>query len=207
MDNQTEITRAAKLLADGGVVAIPTDTLYGLAADALSAAGLERVYQVKGRPGDMPLPVLVSGWEQVAMVANIGGTVRAIAERLAERYWPGPLTLVLPAAPGLPPRLTAGRDTIAVRMPDHDVPLALAAQLGRPITGTSANPSGADDIADADELRRCLGGLVDGIITGGKPPQGTASSIVAVSENGLTLLRDGALPFCEIRRAAGLTQR
>ena len=202
MDCQTEIAQAVNCLADGGVVAIPTDTLYGLAADALNPAALERVYQVKGRPADMPLPVLVSGWEQVAAVSNVGGPARAIAERLASRYWPGPLTLVLPSAPGLPPRLTAGRDTIAVRMPDHEVPLALAGGLGRPITGTSANPSGAEDITDPEDLRRCLGGLVDGIITAGKQPQGTASTIVAVSENGLTLLRAGALQFCEIQQAA-----
>ena len=201
MNCQTEIAQAVRCLVDGGVVAIPTDTLYGLAADALNPAALERVYQVKGRPADMPLPVLVSGWEQVAAVSNVGGDAGVLAQRLAERYWPGPLTLVLPAAPGLPPRLTAGRDTVAVRMPDHDVPLALAAGLGRPITGTSANPSGAEDITDPEELRRCLGGLVDGIITAGKQPQGTASTIVAVSDSGLTLLRAGALQFCEIRQA------
>ena len=200
MGCQSEIAQAVNCLADGGVVAIPTDTLYGLAADALNPAALERVYQVKGRPADMPLPVLVSGWEQVAAVSNISGPARTIAERLAGRYWPGPLTLVLPAAPGLPPRLTAGRDTIAVRMPDHDVPLALAGGLGRPITGTSANPSGAEDITDPEDLRRCLGGLVDGIITSGKQPQGTASTIVTVTENGLTLLRAGALQFCEIQQ-------
>ena len=168
---------------------------------SLNPAALERVYQVKGRPADMPLPVLVSGWEQVATVSNVRGLARAIAEQLASRYWPGPLTLVLPAAPELPPRLTAGRDTIAVRMPDHDVPLALAKSLGRPITGTSANPSGAEDITDPEDLRRCLGGLVDGIITAGQQPQGTASTIVAVSENGPTLLRAGALQFCEIQQA------
>ncbi len=201
MDFQTEIAQAVDCLAEGGVVAIPTDTLYGLAADALNPMALERVYQVKGRPADMPLPVLVSGLEQVAMVSNVSGAARTMAERLARRYWPGPLTLVLPATTGLPPRLTAGRDTIAVRMPDHSVPLALAEGLGRPVTGTSANPSGAEDIADPDELRRCLGGLVDGIIIAGKKPKGTASTIVAVSDTGVTLLRDGAVQYCDIQQA------
>ncbi len=203
MDRQAEIARAVTCLADGGVIAIPTDTLYGLAADALNPAALERVYQIKGRPAAMPLPVLVSGWEQAAAVASVSGCARGIAERIAQRYWPGPLTLVLPAAAGLPSRLTAARDTIAVRMPDHDVPLALAQGLKRPITGTSANPSGSADIADPEDLRRCLGGLVDGIITAGKPPRGAASTIVAVSENGLTLLRAGALQFCDIQQVIG----
>ena len=200
-----QITAALDTIRTGGVVAIPTDTLYGLAADALNPAALERVYQVKGRPADLPLPVLVARWEQVAAVADLNDpAISAPAGKLAAGYWPGSLTMVLPARPGLPPRLTAGRDTIAVRMPDHPVPLALAAGLGRPITGTSANPSGQPDLTDPDDLQQCLGGLVDGMILAGAPPQGAASTIVAVAAMGLTLLRAGILPFDEIRRTAGL---
>lgn len=199
-----EIAQAVEHIARGGVVAIPTDTLYGLAADATDAHALERVYQIKGRPADMPLPVLVSGWEQVADVSTVGGRSLEIARLLAGRYWPGSLTLVLPVKPGLPGRLTAGRDTIAVRMPDHQVPLALAKQLGRPITGTSANPSGAPDITNPEDLRKCLGGLVDGIIVSGGEPKGVGSTIVAVSDGELNLLRAGALDFNEIRQTAGL---
>ena len=205
MVNRTEIEQARDCIAAGGVVAIPTDTLYGLAADATNPDALEKVYEIKGRPSGMALPVLVSGWEQVEMVSTIAGRSRELARILAERFWPGPLTLVLPANPELPPRLTAGLDTIAVRMPDHAAPLALAAGLGRPITGTSANRSGEPDLTHPDELIRCLGGLVDGIIVSGEPPQGTASTIVAVADDDLTLLRAGALPFTEVRRAAGLT--
>lgn len=195
MDFQAEIRRAAEILADGGVVAIPTDTLYGLAADALNPDGLERVYAAKGRPADMPLPVLVSGWEQSGQVAAASSVDELLARLLAETYWPGPLTMVLPAAPGLPNRLTAGRDTVAVRMPDHPVPLALAAALGRPITGTSANRSGEPDIIDADELRRTLASRVDGIIVAGPKPAGAASTIVAVSGGVASLLREGVLPY------------
>ncbi|MCY3692075.1 MAG: L-threonylcarbamoyladenylate synthase [Chloroflexota bacterium] len=204
MINRTEIEQARDCIAAGGVVAIPTDTLYGLAADATNPDALEKVYEIKGRPSGMALPVLVSGWEQVGMVSTVAGRCGELARVLAERFWPGPLTLVLPASPELPPRLTAGLDTIAVRMPDHAIPLALAARLGRPITGTSANRSGEPDLTDPEELNRCLGGLVDGIIVSGEPPQGTASTIVAVSDDDLTLLRAGALPFPEVRRAAGL---
>ena len=195
MDFQTEILHAAQTLAQGGVVAVPTDTLYGLAADALNPDGLERVYAAKGRPADMPLPVLVSGWQQSRQVAAVSAVDELLARRLAETYWPGPLTMVLPAAPGLPNRLTAGRETVAVRMPDHPVPLALAAALGRPITGTSANRSGEPDITDADELRRTLASRVDGIIVAGPKPAGAASTIVAVSGGVVSLLREGVLPY------------
>ncbi len=204
MDLQREIETARACIASGGVVAIPTDTLYGLAADATNPEALDRVYEIKGRPAHMPLPVLVCGWEQVAMVSAVSGANHDMARALAERYWPGPLTLVLPAAPGLPTRLTGGLDTIAVRMPDHEVPLALAEGIGRPITGTSANPSGGADITDPDELRRALGGVVDGIITSGSVPLGTASTIVAISDRNLTLLRAGALDYSAVCRTVGL---
>ncbi|MDE2785582.1 MAG: L-threonylcarbamoyladenylate synthase [Chloroflexota bacterium] len=195
MDFQTEINRAADTLARGGVLAIPTDTLYGLAADALNPDALDRVYAAKGRPADMPLPVLVSGWEQALQVTVVSPDAELITRRLAETYWPGSLTMVLPAAPGLPERLTAGRDTVAVRMPDHPVPLDLAKTLGRPITGTSANRSGEPDITDPDELRRILAPRVDGIIVSGPKPVGGASTIVAVSGDGIRLLREGVLPY------------
>ncbi len=203
MISRFEIEEAQHCIANGGVVAIPTDTLYGLAADATNPEALERVYEIKGRPADMPLPVLVSGWEQAQMVSCVRGRPLEIARALAESYWPGPLTLVLPADPSLPARLTGGLDTIGVRMPDHEVPLALARALGRPITGTSANPSGQPDIVDPDELRRCLGELVDGMIIAGVRPQGTASTIVSVSEQGVRLLRAGALPFEDVIRISG----
>ncbi len=198
MDFQTEIHRAAETLAWGGVLAIPTDTLYGLAADALNPDALDRVYAAKGRPADMPLPVLVSGWEQALRVAAVSPDSELIARRLAETYWPGSLTMVLPAAPGLPQRLTAGRDTVAVRMPNHPVPLALARSLGRPITGTSANRSGESDITDPEELRRILAPRVDGIIVSGPKPVGGASTIVAITGVDVSLLREGVLPYEQV---------
>lgn len=202
MDFQSEITRAAETLAQGGVLAIPTDTLFGLAADALNADALDRVYAAKGRPADMPLPVLVSGWEQSAQVGVISPEIEPLIRGLAAAYWPGPLTMVLRAAPDLPERLTAGRDTVAVRMPDHPVPLALAEALGRPITGTSANRSGEPDIADAEELRRALADRVDGIIVCGPEPVGGASTIVAIAADSVALLREGVLPYRDVLATA-----
>ena len=198
---QTEISRAVETLTRGGVIAIPTDTLYGLAADALNPDALDHVYAAKGRPADMPLPVLVSGWEQALQVAAVSPDSELIARRLAETYWPGSLTMVLPAAPGLPQRLTAGRDTVAVRMPNHPVPLALARALGRPVTGTSANRSGEPDITDPDELRRILAPRVDGIIVSGPKPVGGASTIVAITGGDVSLLREGVLPYEQVLAA------
>lgn len=203
MNFQTEINRAAETLAQGGVLAIPTDTLYGLAADALNPDALDRVYAAKGRPADMPLPVLVSGWEQALQVVDVSPESELLPRRLAETCWPGALTMVLPAVPGLPERLTAGRDTVAVRMPDHPVPLALADALGRPVTGTSANRSGEPDITDPDELRRVLAPRVDGIIVSGPKPVGGASTIVAVSAGGVSLLREGVLPYRRVLATVG----
>ena len=190
-----EILRALDHLKSGGVVVLPTDTLYGLAADVFSQDALERVFTIKGRASDLALPVLVSDWAMMAVVAE---NKSDLAQRLAQKYWPGPLTLVLPKLPGVPCLLTAGRDTVAVRSPNHPVPQRLITQLGRPITGTSANLSGEPDPKSLDEVRRQLGNNVDYITSCGPAPTGTASTIVDLTNGLPTLIREGAIPFMEI---------
>ena len=177
------------------MLAIPTDTLYGLAADAFNAEAIERVFAIKERPEGMALPVLLSGVEQLGLVAD---AVPSVAGRLAEAYWPGPLTLIVIRNEGLPERLTAGQATVAVRVPDHEVPRSLARLLGRPITGTSANISGASDPQTLEELRRQVGERVDAVVNEGPHPAGTASTIVDVSGDEPRLIREGAIPFGEI---------
>ena len=172
----------------------PTDTLYGLGADVFSLDALERVFAIKGRPAGLALPVLVSCWEQVALVASF----TAVGERLAKRFWPGPLTLVLPKLDRLPELVTGGRDTVALRMPDHRVPLALAELLGGPITGTSANLSGEPNLLTPESLRTQLGGLVDYIIRAGPTPKGTPSTVVDVTGETPRLVREGVVFFHEI---------
>ena len=135
----TDLESAVRHLKDGGVVAVPTDTLYGLAADVFNTVAIDRIFDIKSRPEDLALPVLVSAWEQVERVAK---NIPPQARILAERFWPGALTLVVEKAQGLPDRLTAGGPTVAVRMPDHPAPIQLINGLGGPITGTSANISG-----------------------------------------------------------------
>ena len=187
-----DLEQAVQHLKDGGVVAIPTDTLYGLAADVFNPTALDRVFAVKGRPKDLALPVLVSSWEQVGKVAK---NLPTQAQALAEQFWPGGLTLILEKAPGVPDRLTAGGPTVAVRMPDHPVPIKLINGLGGPITGTSANISGGPDLLTLAKLTDQMAGQVDQIVREGPEPKGTASTIVDITSGEPRLLRQGAIPF------------
>jgi L-threonylcarbamoyladenylate synthase len=187
-----DLERAVRHLRNGGVVAIPTDTLYGLAADVFNPSAIDRVFAVKGRSEHLALPVLVSGWEQVERVAI---DLPPRARGLAKQFWPGALTLVVLKAPGVPDRLTAGGPTVAVRMPAHPVPIELMKRLGGPITGTSANVSGGADPSTWDELTAQIGGRVDQIFKSGPAPAGTASTVVDITSDGPKLLREGVIPF------------
>ena len=190
-----DIAEGVRLLNLGGVVVIPTDTLYGLAADVFSAPALERVFNIKARPSGLALPVLVSCWDQVEAVAR---DFPKAARNLAKHFWPGPLSLVLPKAPEISDRVTGGRDTVAVRMPAHQVPQELARQLGRPITGTSANRSGEQDLITLEEVEAELGADVDYIIRSGPLPKGSPSTVVEITAGTPRLLREGVVPFEDI---------
>ena len=195
-----ELDKAFAALDNGGVVVFPTDTLYGLGADVFSLPALQRIFAIKGRPAELALPVLVAGLDQVESVAL---PMSNQAQELAERFWPGPLTLVMRRSPELPDLVTGGADTVAVRMPAHRIPLALARRLGRPITGTSANLSGQPDLLDLDSIENQLGNLVDYIIRSGPPPEGTGSTVVDITRNAPRLLREGAISLQEIMETAG----
>ena len=177
------------------MVAFPTDTLYGLGADVFSERALRWVFAIKGRPAGLALPVLVADWEQVRRVA---GDVAGVGRLLAQMFWPGPLTLVLSRSPRLSALVTGGRDTVAVRMPDHWVPRELAARLEAPITGTSANRSGMADLRTVAEVEAQLDHQVDYVVRCGPAPGGAASTVVDVTGETPRLLRQGALPFDQI---------
>ena len=177
-------------------MAVPTDTLYGLAADAFNPHAIEGVFAIKERPEGLALPVLLSGPEQLRQVAE---QVPEQLEAAAAAFWPGAMTLIVNRNSSLPSRLTAGHPTVAVRVPDHPVPRELARQLGRPITGTSANISGAADPQSIAELRAQVGNSVDLLITNGPAPAGTASTIVDLSGDVPRLIREGAIPFQKIK--------
>lgn len=178
-------------LKNGGVVAIPTDTLYGLAADVFNIDALARVYEIKQR-GAVALPVLVSSWGQVKRLAK---DLPAQTEELVARFWPGALTLVVDKASNVPDRLTAGMPTVAVRMPDHPVPIALINGLGGPITGTSSNISGGPDLTTLTEVVEQMGNRADYVLEFGPEPKGTASTIVDLTSDAPKLLREGEVPF------------
>jgi L-threonylcarbamoyladenylate synthase len=198
LNYKIEIEEAIRVLKADGVVAFPTDTLYGLGAAVFSEQALRRVFEIKGRPMAMALPVLVANWEQVSLVAS---QVPEMGRQLAQRFWPGPLTMVVPRSPRLPDLVTGGRSTVAVRMPDHRVPLALASQLGTPITGTSANRSGEADLLTIEAVEAQLAHLVDYIIHCGPAPRGIASTVVDVTSQTPRLLRQGILPIAQIIQA------
>ena len=195
-----EIKASANVVSNGGIIIYPTDTLYGLGADILNEESLLRIYDIKGRPNDMALPVLVSGWE---MVRSISSEVNVIGEKLAARFWPGQLTLVIRANDNLSTILTGGRGTIAVRQPDHWIAQQIIEQVGNPIVGTSANLRGSPDLVEASDLVAELGDLVDSIITCGLKPFGVGSTVVDITGEQPKLLRETSISIEDIQSALG----
>lgn len=190
---------AVRILREGGVLAVPTDTLYGLAADAFNPDAIERIFSIKERPEGMALPVLLADVDQLKQVST---DIPAAALALAETFWPGPLTLIVSCRDGVPPRLTAGQRTVAVRVPDHPVPRALARELGRPVTGTSANISGSRDPQTMEELVAQVGDRVDLVVASGPAPAGAASTIVDISGDYPLVVREGVIPSENIAAVA-----
>ena len=191
---------AARVLAAGGLVAFPTETVYGLGADATNARAVARLYEAKGRPSFNPLIAHVADADAARALARFD----ADAARLAEALWPGPLTLVLPAVAGsaVAELATAGLDTIAVRVPGHQVARDLLAAVGTPIVAPSANRSGHISPTTAAHVLADLGGRIDLILDGGAAPVGVESTIVACL-GAPVLLRPGGLPRAAIERALG----
>ena len=172
-------------------MAFPTDTLYGLGADAFCDQAVSRVFDIKGRPSDMALPILLGSAHDLQKVAI---NIPDMAWRLVERFWPGPLTLILEKSSQVPRIITGGKDSVAVRMPDHHVPLTLVRELGSPITGTSANPSGGPDPITAYDVRLLLGEKVDYVVDGGSATRGSPSTILDLTtETNPRIVRLGAI--------------
>lgn len=192
------LARAAAVLASGGVVAFPTDTVYGLAADPRQEAAVARIFDVKGRREGIALP-LVAGTVAQAQAA---GRFDARALALADAFWPGPLSIVVPAAPALARAVVAVDGTVAVRVPAHDAARGLALALGFAVTATSANRSGAPPAQTAAEAAEGLPGI-DLVLDGGPSPGGPPSTIVALGEEGLVLVRAGAVPWERVIKSAG----
>ena len=194
---QREIEKGVEILRIGGVIAFPTDTVYGLGADAFNATAVERIYEIKNRPRHQQLPLLITDVEQLTTLAN---PIPEIAWFLTRHFWPGGLTLVLAKTDSVPAHLASG-PTIAVRVPNHSACLAIIQHLGNPIIGTSANISGQPAALTAEEVGQQLGGKIDFIINGGKCPGGKESTVVDVTHESPIILRQGILSSYEIDKA------
>jgi L-threonylcarbamoyladenylate synthase len=194
---QQQVEQAITILKQGGIVACPTDTVYGVVAAINIEPAVERIYRIKGRPRSQALPILLADKSQMADVAKI---VPLVAWRLADKFWPGALTLVLLKAESVPDIVTGGGKTVAVRVANHPMPVAIIRGLGVPIVGTSANLSGHPSALTAEEVRAQIGDRVDMIIDGGRCPGGIESTIIDLSGEMPLILRKGAIPLEEIEQ-------
>jgi L-threonylcarbamoyladenylate synthase len=194
-DDSAGRAEAVLVLQAGGIAAMPTDTVYGLAAALDVAGAIERLFSVKERPADRAIAVLLADLEQAEDI----GVLSPVARRLGRAFWPGGLTLVVERRSdrNLPPELTGGRSTIGLRVPDHPAPRALAAALG-PLPTTSANVSGEPELGDARQIEARLGRRLDLILDGGPAPGGPASTVVDVTSDPPRILRTGAIPADEV---------
>jgi L-threonylcarbamoyladenylate synthase len=190
------IEEAVTWIRKGGVVCVPTDTLYGLAADPFNRAAVARVFEVKGRGSVRALPLIAA---DVAQVAQHLGALPPIARRLASHFWPGPLTLVVTAPLALAPDVTAGLGSVGVRVPAHDIARAICAGCGHPITATSANRSGEQATADPAVVECILGDRIDLLLDAGQTPGGEPSTLVDVRQAVPRLIRGGAIAWEEIQ--------
>ena len=198
---EQQIEQAIEILKRGGIVAFPTDTVYGLGANALDEEAVLRVYEAKKRPRHLALPLLLADISQIAAVAR---PVPEIAWRLAQRFLPGGLTLVLHKASSVSTVVSGGGEKIALRVPNHPVPLALIEGLGAPITGTSANLTGSPSPDTAEEVRQQMGDRVNLVIDGGRCPGGMDSTVLDLTGETPRILREGAISREEIERVCQL---
>ncbi|MCX6539192.1 MAG: L-threonylcarbamoyladenylate synthase [Acidobacteria bacterium] len=189
------LARAAKVLRDGGLIGYPTETFYGIGADPRSDRAVDGLFRAKARPPTVAVPLIAGSLDQLVAVA---GGLPALARALAERFWPGPLTLVIPAWKGLSVAIHGGQGTVAVRVPGHLVARSLCEAFGHPITSTSANLSGGTPPADADAVATSLASSLAMLLDCGRTPGGPSSTIVDVLSGAPRLVRPGAIAWEQV---------
>lgn len=200
---EDQIAQAVAILGQGGVVAFPTDTVYGYAASLRHPSAIARIYAIKGRPEAKAIPILLSSPETLSTVAS---EIDPATRSFAERWWPGALTIIVNARPGLPSetitRNFSGEPTIALRVPDNNVATRIIADAGGALAVTSANRSGEDPALSAHDLQHMGAEQPDLIVDGGECPLGLPSTIVSITASTLQILREGAIPVAELANFA-----
>ncbi len=192
--------QAVGALKRGEVIAFPTETLYGLGADALNAAAVEKVFQLKGRDRANPIPVLIA---DRGMLSGLVSVVPQLAEKLIDRFWPGPLTLVLPARRAIPPPLVNAEGGVGVRISSQPIANELVQALGHPLTATSANPSGRPAARTVQEAREYFSGQIDVVIDGGPLHSKAGSTVVEIVGDLIKIIREGDIAGSQIKETLG----
>jgi L-threonylcarbamoyladenylate synthase len=185
------VAEAARILERGGIVALPTETFYGLAADGFCRSALTRINALKRKPARSPILLL---FDEAGQVAQVAARLPERFHELAASFWPGPLTLVVPAAPDVPEEITGGSGTVAVRVPGLALPRRLAREIGRPITGPSANRHAESPCRTAEDVAQVFGDTIDAILDGGSTTAGRPSTILDLCGARPRVLREGLLP-------------
>lgn len=198
LEDKRALEIAIETVQHGGVIAFPTDTVYGIGAALDHPEALVRIFDIKGRSADRPLPILVSRPDVIGTL-TVDPDPDLLA--LAARFWPGPLTVVLQAAPSLPPEVVAPDGTVGIRIPDHSIALTIAQHAGGAIASTSANRSGDPPATRAEEIRASLGGEIDVILDGGIAPHQEASTVIRREGATITVIREGAIAAETIQQA------
>ncbi|GMR05364.1 MAG: hypothetical protein BMS9Abin24_175 [Thermodesulfobacteriota bacterium] len=194
----TPLGPAWQAFKEGGVIAYPTETFYGLCVDPFNPVGVGRLFSLKGRPADRPVSLIIA---DLSMLKELAAEVPRAAAALMERFWPGPLTLVLKAAPRVPASLIASTGKVGVRLSSHPVARALSEKLSSPITATSANPSGAKPPATPEEVLGYFNGSLDVLIDGGELKGGLGSTVADISEGKAVIIREGEIPSSDLFEA------
>ncbi len=197
----SEIAAAAVLtLSEGKIVAVPTDTVYGIAANACCQSAIQRLFEIKQRSADSPLPVLIADWEDVK---NVACDIPASARHLAGRFWPGPLTLVLPKSAAISDLVTAGQPTVGLRIPDHELTRAIVRQADFAVTVTSANISGQPAACTPQQVLAGLGSAIDMLVDDGPCPGGQPSTVLDLTVSPPQILRDGPISAHQLEKVIG----
>jgi L-threonylcarbamoyladenylate synthase len=193
------IAEVSSILREGGIVAYPTETFYGLGADGLNEDAVKKIFLIKGRNFKNPISVIIGDANDVRGLVE---EIPAFAVQLMERFWPGALTIIFNASKGVSPLLTAGTGKIGIRLSSHPVATALARKLGHPITATSANTSGKRECTRAEEVIEDIGEEVDVIVDGGRTPGGSGSTIIDITIDPPAILREGVIPKHKLTNSA-----